>query len=433
MKTTSEDIRQTFLDYFTEHGHLSIPGLSLVPENDPTLLVINSGMAPLKPYFTGEKTPPARRLCNIQKCVRTNDIDQVGDEHHLTFFEMMGNWSIGDYFKDEAINLAWKLISDVFGFDASKIYVTVFGGDDKLHGIPQDDESKEIWGRLVPSERIIPLGAECNFWGPTSDTGPCGPCTEIFIDRGVLGCKRPYCGPSCSCGRFVEIWNAGVFMEYYLHDDKSLTKLPMKSVDAGAGLDRFAFILQGVNSVYETDLLSPIVDTVIAGSNLDNESKSARIMSDHIRCATFMIGDGVYPANTRREYVLRRILRRAILHANLSGIPYNRLVSASMVAIKLSGGNYPELLNLESTIRTVVETEIKVFGKTLHRGLKELQKVIARSQQTISGEDAFRLHDTLGLPLELTRDVAEKNGLAVNSSDYHHLLEQQRERSRSKK
>jgi len=252
---TSIEARKAFLDFFKQRGHLEIGSAPLIPNNDPTLLLINSGMAPLKPYFTGEQKPPGPRLCNIQKCIRTNDIEVVGDPHHLTFFEMMGNWSIGDYFKEEAVYMAWEMLKS-FGFDTTKLYVTVFKGDNKLPDVPPDEESKAIWKNIIPETQIIPLGADSNFWGPTSDTGPCGPCTELFIDRGTnYGCGEQSCGPNCNCGRFIEIWNAGVFMQYYLHENGCLTELPLKSVDAGAGLDRFMLILEGKESVYDTDLL----------------------------------------------------------------------------------------------------------------------------------------------------------------------------------
>jgi alanyl-tRNA synthetase len=265
MKT--DDIRRTFLDFFIRNEHVEIGNVSLIPKNDPTLLIINSGMAPLKDFFTGESNPPNHRLCNIQRCVRTIDIESVGDPHHLTFFEMMGNWSIGDYFKREAIELAWKLVGDVFGFDISRVYVTVFGGDEKMPDVSADLESIEIWSRFLPKERIILLGADSNFWGPAGDTGPCGLSTEVFFDRGVeKGCGNSNCGPGCGCGRFLEIWNAGVFMQYYMHENGLLSNLPFKSVDAGAGIERFSLVLQDVDSIYDTDLFLPLIEVIISVS-----------------------------------------------------------------------------------------------------------------------------------------------------------------------
>lgn len=432
MKITSQEIRETFLDFFHQRGHLLIPNTSLVPINDPTLLLINSGMAPLKSLFTGDRMAPQPRLCNIQRCVRTNDIESVGDPHHLTFFEMMGNWSIGDYFKEEAITMAWHLIKDVFGFDTSRICATVYAGDTKHPDVPADDESRRIWSSLLPVDRIIPLGADSNLWGPAGVTGPCGPCTEVFFDRGKdHGCDQNTCGPDCSCGRFLEIWNAGVFMEYYLHEDKSLTVLPIKSVDAGAGLDRFAVILQGADSVYETDLLHEITEMVSSQSNLDHRSKSVRIVTDHLRCSAFLINDGVRPANTRKEYVLRRLLRRAAVHAKLLNLDDHFRDLTIRRIVDLSTPYYPTLTDNQELILSVVGKEMHGFEQTLRRGLRELDKIIGHSTgQIITGQEAFRLHDTLGLPLEIMRDVAETRGFTVDEKGYNSSLEIQRRKSR---
>jgi len=431
MRMTHQQIRKTFQDYFAESGHLIIPSFSLIPVDDPTLLVINSGMAPLKSYFTGEKSPPRKRLCDIQKCVRTKDIESVGDSHHLTFFEMMGNWSIGDYFKQEAIALAWKMIKEVFGFDVSRIYVTVYGGDANLSDIPPDDESHEIWTKFVDPARIIPLDAESNFWGPTGETGPCGPCTEIFIDRGPEnGCRKATCGPACGCGRFLEIWNAGVFMQYHLHENGQFTELPFKNVDAGAGLERFALILQETGSVYETDLFGPIIEVLISGTNLNSGCKSIRIVADHVRCAAFMLADGIVPANTRREYVLRRIIRKGLLHANLTEIESGKLLLAADATVELFRQQYPELGTSQEKIRSVLTAETNTFGKVLKRGLKEFERIAGHAGSIVSGEDAFKLHDALGFPLELTKELAQTRGLSVDENEFNVRLEQQKQRSR---
>jgi len=431
MNIKSKEIRERFLDYFSRKHHLVLKSASLIPVNDPTLLVINSGMAPLKPFFTGAQTPPQPRLCNVQKCVRTNDIESVGDRHHLTFFEMMGNWSIGDYFKEEAVDFAWDLLKNGFGFDLSQMYATVYGGDKRIPEVPPDEEAKRVWKNYLPPDRIIPLNADFNFWGPAGETGLCGPCTEIFIDQGKdYGCGKENCGPSCDCGRFLEIWNAGVFMEYYLDENKNLSELPLKSVDAGAGLDRFAIILQGVDSIYKTDLLSPIMEVFTLGG--DQESKSTRIMTDHLRCAVFMIADGIYPANTRREYVVRRILRRALLHAHLSEKDPESFVQAVKVVVELFSPYYPELKSSQNIIETAIRRETATFGKTLKRGLKELDKVLSRSQEVINGADAFKLYETYGFPLELTKEIATEKGFKVDEEDYKGQLEEHRRRSRSK-
>lgn len=434
-RLTSIEIRRIFLDYFRENNHQVIESASLVPVNDPTLLVVNSGMAPLKPYFTGERIPPGPRLCNIQKCIRTDDIDSVGDRHHLTFFEMMGNWSIDDYFKERAIKLAWKLIKDIFGFDISQLYVTVFGGDSKMPDIPPDKESFKVWRQIeIPEEKIISLGMKSNFWGPAGTTGPCGPCTEMFIDRGIeFGCGREGCGPDCDCGRFLEIWNAGVFMQYYFHEDGSLTELPLKSVDAGAGLERFAVILQGVDSVYETDLLAPIAEKLLSRTNDSTKIRSIRIIVDHIRGASFMVADGIFPANLGREYVLRRLMRRAFLHANLLDIQLEEIVNLAMAVVSMFAQFYPELERNRKTIKYVISAEFDNFEQTIRRGRKELEKVFSRSSSIIRGEDAFRLQDTYGFPLELTKELAKEKGFQVDEEGFKVQLEEQRKRSRLKR
>jgi len=344
-----QKIREAFLKYFVEHDHLVIGSSSLVPVGDPTLLLVNSGMAPLKPFFTGEKVPPHKRLCNIQKRVRTNDIESVGDRHHLTFLEMMGNWSIGDYFKQEAIELAWRMISEVFKFDTSRIYVAVYAGNNKLPGIPPDNESHKIWKNLISSERIVRLDAESNFWGPAGAHGLCGPCTEVFFDRGEsYGCGRSTCGPDCECGYFLEIWNADVFMQYYLQEDGTFTELPFKSVDAGAGLERFEVVLQAADSVYETDLLKRIVDTIVWRSNLPVDSRSTSIIVDHLRCSTFLIADGIRPANLGRDYILRRLLRGTFLHSKLAGIDTAVFQEAAVMVREMFSTYYTELQVLGS-------------------------------------------------------------------------------------
>lgn len=435
MKMTNQEIRKTFLDYFIGKQHLLIKNASLIPENDPTLLLVNSGMAPLKQLFTGEKESKNPRLCNIQKCIRTNDIETIGDRHHLTFFEMMGNWSIGDYFKEEAINFAWELIKEVFNFDTSNLYATIYDGDKLLPNIPRDKESEQIWSKFLPAKQIIPLGADSNFWGPAGETGPCGPCTELFIDRGEkYGCNSPICGPDCDCDRFIEIWNAGVFMEYFLHDDGSLTELPLKSVDAGAGLDRFAILLQDVDSVYETDLLNPITEIFTLKKNLDSKSKSVRIMTDHIRCSTFMIADGIYPGNTKREYVLRRIIRRALLHANLSNTSPKELLSATNKTINVFSGIYSELTKNKDIILGTIEQEITKFNKTIDKGLKELDKAISKTQgNALPGEVVFKLHDTHGFHIDLTREIASVQGFTIDEEGFNNLLKKQKERSKQPK
>lgn len=433
MKFSGFEIRQRFLDYFSSRDHLLIGSSSLVPNNDPTLLLINAGMAPLKLYFNGGATPPYKRLCDIQKCIRTNDIDNIGDRHHLTFFEMMGNWAINDYFKELAIELAFGLIKDAFGFDTSRLYVTFYGGDEKFPKVPPDEETKSIWEGLLPKKQIVQLGAATNFWGPAGDTGPCGPCTEIFIDRGEnYSCGKPTCGPDCDCGRYLEIWNGGVFMQYYLHEDGNLTELPFKSVDAGAGLERFALILQGVDTIYETDLLSPIVESITSPTGLLKDLKSVRIMTDHMRCATFMISDGIYPSNTGREYVLRRILRRSLLHAKLTGVQLDTLKTAIAVVRDNFVQYYPGLENVTAVANKILAQEASAFTKILNRGLREFEKIASRSSDIISGIDAFHLLDTLGFPFEFTKEIAQTYNLLVDEEGFKCEFEKHRAISRGK-
>ncbi|MDD3607194.1 MAG: alanine--tRNA ligase-related protein [Candidatus Moranbacteria bacterium] len=429
----TDEIRKMFLEFFIGNRHVEIGNVSLIPKNDPTLLIINSGMAPLKSFFTGESDPPSRRLCNVQRCVRTNDIESVGDPHHLTFFEMMGNWSIGDYFKREAIELAWKLVRDVFGFDVSRVSVTVFGGDDHMPSVPADSESRGIWSDFLPRERIIPLGADSNFWGPTSDTGPCGPCTEVFFDRGTeKGCGKDDCGPECGCGRFLEIWNAGVFMQYYMHEDRSLSDLPLRSVDAGAGIERFSLVLQGADSIYETDMFLPLLEVITSKLKSVDNMRSIRIMADHARATVFMVADGIYPGKTKRDYVLRRVMRRTLLHANLLGLNPDVFLEMAGVVIELFSHHYPSLTNNMELIQKIIISETASFGKVLSKGLKEFDKLTLKNDsKQVSGEDAFRLHDTLGFPLELTKEIADSRGMCVDVMGYTALLEEQRNRSRA--
>ena len=430
MKT--DEIRKTFLEFFIRNEHMKIGNVSLIPKNDPTLLIINSGMAPLKAFFTGESIPPNRRLCNIQRCVRTVDIESVGDPHHLTFFEMMGNWSVGDYFKKEAISLAWKLVKDVFGFDTSRISVTVFGGDEKMPDVPPDSESMEIWSRFLPKERIISLGADSNFWGPAGDTGPCGLSTEIFFDRGVeKGCGKLDCGAGCGCGRFLEIWNAGVFLQYYMHENGSLSNLPFTSVDAGAGIERFSLVLQDVDSIYETDLFLPLLEIIRSRTGSVEQVRSVRIIADHVRATIFMIADGIYPGKNKRDYVLRRIMRRTLLHANLLGIDSSVFLEVTRAVVGLFSHHYPGLIDSRELTERIIVSETNSFGKVLDKGLKEFNKIVLENGSGIvSGKDAFKLHDTIGFPLELTKEIAESKGLRVDVLSYTALLEEQRSRSR---
>jgi len=434
-----QEIRKTFLEYFESVGHHRIKSASLIPQNDPTLLVINSGMAPLKKYFTGEKKPISKRLTNVQKCVRTNDIENVGDNRHLTFFEMMGNWSLGDYFKKDALYYSWDLLTNKFKFPKDKLHVTVYGGDPVYKDIPTDEEAYKIWSSLgIPDKRIHPLGAEHNFWGPAGTSGPCGPCSEVFFDMGKdKGCKLPECGPDCDCGRFVEIWNPGVFMQYNKDERGKVSKLVFNSVDAGAGLERFALVLQGVETVFETDLLKPISDALISENKIldiktNDRRVSLRVMTDHLKSAVFMMSDGIYPSNTKREYVVRRLIRRMVTSAQLLGISelkVNDAVSATVACFK---DIYPELAQSQSRIIEGFRIESNGFAKTLNKAEKTLDRILQRSHGQVSGEDAFMLQNTFGLPYEILNNILRVKGFTINREEFDVKMQAHRNISRNK-
>lgn len=444
---THKEIRRTFINFFVRKGHLEIPQSSLVPDYDPTLLLTNSGMAPLKPYFLGLSEPPSRRLTNIQRCLRTTDVESVGDIHHLTFFEMMGNWSIGDpqapdgvgargYFKAEAIQFAWELLEE-FGIDRSRVFAGVFGGDPAWPKIPPDEESYDVWKAILPEERIIKLPSQDSFWfsGPV---GPCGPNTDILYDLGPSqSCGQATCGPTCGCGRFLEIWNAGVFMMYNRKGENEFETLPARSVDAGAGLERFALILQKVKNIYETDLFQNIVSIITAIAEVGstkNDSASVRVIADHVRAATFLAADGVIPGNVERGYVLRRLIRRAIIHAlklNISGYFLNEVAQG---VIEEFADAYPHLNAQKTEILKVLEDEERDYGLTLRRGLTEYHKLLKDPQnvadQVFSGAAAFRLFDSYGFPLDLTADLCRQKNLSVDKIAFEDLLQEQKGRSR---
>jgi len=435
VKVSHSEIREKFLGYFEEKGHKRINCSSLMPVNDPSLLIINSGMAPLKKYFTGEEIPESRRLTNIQKCVRTNDIEGVGDTRHLTFFEMMGNWSIGDYFKKDALNFAWELLTDRFKFKKDRLCVTVYGGDPSYPSISPDEEAYDIWKEIgVPTNRIYRLSAEHNFWGPAGSSGPCGPCSEVFYDLGQeVGCKLPECGPDCGCGRFIEIWNPGVFMQYNKGVDGKISNLSFNSVDAGAGLERFAMILQNVDSVYETDLLKPITESIKSENNInssedENNKTSLRIMTDHIKSAIFLIGDGIYPSNTKREYVTRRLMRRLISNSRLMGVSDLKIKDTVSVVSEEFKSYYPELIKSKSKIIEIMDGENRNFSKTLNRSEKILETILKKSGGKISGKDAFVLQSTYGLPYEILENILKIKGIGVIKEEFDLEIRKSREK-----
>jgi len=413
-----------YLDFFKSKGHAAIPSASLIPENDPTVLFTTAGMHPLVPYLLGAKHPDGKRLTNVQKCVRTGDIDEVGDASHCTFFEMLGNWSLGDYFKKEAIEFSFEFLTSQkwLGIEKERLYFTCFAGDDDA---PRDDESAQIWMSLgVDESHIFFLGKKHNWWGPAGMTGPCGPDTEMFIDTGIPACS-PGCSPACSCGKYLEIWN-DVFMQYNKTADGKFEPLSQKNVDTGMGLDRTITILQGKPSVYETDLLSGVIDKIarLSGKGYRDDAettKAFRIIADHVRCATFILGDekGVTPSNVDQGYVLRRLIRRAVRYSLRLGMPELSLQHVSKTVINKYKEVYPELGRNEQRIITELNLEEERFQRTIKQGLREFEKLEARlSEKIISGQDAFHLYDTFGFPLEFTLELAHERGLEVDTKGF---------------
>lgn len=422
---TSEQLRDMYLKFFQEKGHAVIRSASLIPENDPTVLFTTAGMHPLVPYLLGEKHPAGVRVTDVQKCVRTGDIDEVGDASHCTFFEMLGNWSFGDYFKKEAIAWSWEFLTDPkwLGLDPDKLYFTCFAGDDD---VPRDEESYEAWrSHGVPESHIFFLGREHNWWGPAGTTGPCGPDTEMFLDTGKEACG-PDCFPGCDCGKYLEIWN-DVFMEYNKQADGTYVPLSQKNVDTGMGLDRTIAVLQGVDSVYDTDVYAPIIAELeaLSGKRYKGADEATlrafRIVADHMRCSVFMIGDekGITPSNVDQGYILRRLLRRSIRYAGKLGIPENNLSRVAERVIEKYKDAYPELEGNRARILDEIEKEEKRFQKTIQQGLREFEKVAsAASDGVIDGTSAFHLYDTFGFPVEFTLEMAEERGLKVDMDGF---------------
>ena len=432
------EIRDTYLDFFAERGHKIVPSASLVPSvHDPSVLLTTAGMQPFKPYFLGRERPPAPRLADVQKCFRTTDIEEVGNTaRHLTFFEMLGNWSFGDYFKAESIPWGWQLATEGFGMDPEKIWATVFGGDEEL-GLGPDEEAIEIWkGVGMPEERIVLLGREDNFWqaGPS---GPCGPCSELYLDRGE-GFGGAGERPGDDTDRFLEFWNH-VFMTYDLSPDGVLSELPMRNIDTGMGLDRMAAILQDAPSVFETDLVRPLIDLAeeLSGRSYGEGgavTRAMRIVADHSRGAAFLIADGVVPSNEDRGYILRRIMRRAIQQGRTLGLEAPWLGRFAERTIEVMAEAYPELAAERATIARWVGDEEESFGRTLERGTELLERLVAEAKQSgtswIDAADAFKLHDTYGFPYDLTKELLAERGLSVDDGGFEELMEEQRQRAR---
>lgn len=431
----SYELRKQYIEFFKERGHAVIPSSSLIPENDPTVLFTTAGMHPLVPYLLGEKHPEGRRLTDVQKCVRTGDIDEVGDATHCTFFEMLGNWSLGDYFKKESITFSFDFLTKVLGIDVDKISVTVFKGDEDA---PRDEESADIWNGLgIPRDHIFYLDKKHNWWGPAGITGPCGPDTEIFMDTGKPKCSE-HCDPSCDCGKYVEIWN-NVFMQYNKTKEGTFEPLKQKNVDTGMGLERTVCMLAGVGSVYETDFFSDVIamlEEMSGHSYKESESvtKAMRIISDHIRTATFIMGDerGVTPSNVDQGYVLRRLIRRAVRYARVIDLDAKRLIEISDKYVSKYGDVYPELCENKAKVLSELETEIDRFTRTLENGLKELYKVLKYvNGETLNGKTAFRLYDTYGFPIEMTEELAKEEGYKVDIEGYHKAFEEHQKKSQA--
>jgi alanyl-tRNA synthetase len=436
---TSDELREGFLSYFEAKGHVRRPSASLVPATyDPSVLLTTAGMQQFKPIFLGLEQPPGPRATTAQKCFRTTDIDSVGmTARHLTFFEMLGNFSFGDYFKDGAIDLAWEFVTEQLALPTERIWASVFAGDPEL-GLGEDEVAVNGWLRVgVPADRIRGLPRSENFWqaGPS---GPCGPCSELYYDRGrEHGCDRPDCSPGCECDRFLEFWNL-VFMEFDLHEDGRLTPLPSQNIDTGLGVERGAALLQGVHSVYETDGFAAIMEWVAAQTGTRygesaEATKAHRVLTDHGRAMTFLAADGVTPSNEGRGYVMRRVIRRAVQHGARIGLETPFLAELADVVVELMRKPYPELDEARAEIRRVLTAEEERFAQTLVTGMRLFEEVLERSPDGISGADAFRLHDTYGFPLELTRELAVEHGLPVDEDGFEQLMAGQRDRSRASK
>lgn len=427
--TSLNDIREKYLSFFESKGHLRLPSFSLVPNNDKSLLLINSGMAPMKKYFTGEVTPPRSRVTTCQKCIRTPDIEQVGKTaRHGTFFEMLGNFSFGDYFKKEATAWAWEFCTEVLEMPVDKLYVTIY---------ENDDEAFEIWTKQngVDPSHIVRLGKEDNFWEHGS--GPCGPCSEIYFDRGEkYGCGSPDCGPGCECDRFTEFWN-NVFSQFNNDGNGNYTELAQKNIDTGMGLERLACIMQGVDNIFEVDTVQNTMKKIseISGVKYHDDAKndvSLRVITDHVRSSTFMIGDGVIPSNNGRGYVLRRLIRRACRHGRLLGVNEPFLYKVCETVLEDNKVAYPELQDKAELIKKVILSEEESFGKTIDAGLARLDEYIENTEGTVfSGEDAFKLNDTFGFPLDLTKDVLEERGMTVDEEKFNELLANQKATARA--
>ena len=423
------EIRNKYLNFFKSHGHAVIPSAPLIPENDPSVLFTTAGMQPLVPYLLGEPHPAGKRLTDYQKCVRTNDIDEVGDNRHLTYFEMLGNWSLGDYFKEESIQMSYDFLTKELRIPAEKLSVTCFAGDEDC---ARDEVTASCWKKAgIPEERIYYFGKDDNWW-IAGETGPCGPDTEMFYDTGKPKCSEE-CNPSCGCGKYVEIWN-NVFMEFYKDENGKYSKLKQHNVDTGLGLERMTMLLEGKETPFETELFAPIMDKLVELQKVDNIA-SRRIVAEHLRSSMMIICDGGRPSNVDRGYILRRLIRRMVRHMNKLQISLDELVTLIDLNVENLKEMYPSLEINKETIKTVIIEEKDKFVKTLVKGEKEFEKEVgqvkAQGENIVPGKVVFRLYDTYGFPPEVTEELAAESGMSIDKKEFEKLFKEHQEKSRA--
>ena len=423
------EIRNKYLNFFKNHGHVVIPSAPLIPENDPSVLFTTAGMQPLVPYLLGEPHPAGTRLTDYQKCVRTNDIDEVGDNRHLTYFEMLGNWSLGDYFKEESIQMSYDFLTKELGIPVEKLSVTCFAGDEDC---ARDEVTASCWKKAgIPEERIYYFGKDDNWW-IAGETGPCGPDTEMFYDTGKPKCS-PECNPSCGCGKYVEIWN-NVFMEFYKDENGKYSKLKQHNVDTGLGLERMTMLLEGKETPFETELFAPIMDKLVELQKVDNIA-SRRIVAEHLRSSMMIICDGGRPSNVDRGYILRRLIRRMVRHMNKLQISLDELSTLIDINVENLKEMYPALEANKETIKNVILEEKDKFVKTLEKGEKEFAKEVGQvkeqGENIVPGKVVFRLYDTYGFPPEVTEELATENGMKIDKEGFDKLFKEHQEKSRA--
>ena len=422
------EIRNKYLEFFKKHGHAVIPSAPLIPENDPSVLFTTAGMQPLVPYLLGEKHPEGTRLTDYQKCLRTNDIDEVGDNRHLTYFEMLGNWSLGDYFKEEAVAMSFEFLTKELGIPVEKLSVTCFAGDEDCQ---RDNITADCWRKAgIPEDRIYFFGKEDNWW-IAGEEGPCGPDTEMFYDTGKPKCSEN-CNPSCGCGKYVEIWN-NVFMEFFKTKEGKYTKLKQHNVDTGLGLERMTMLLEGKQTPFDTELFKPVMDKLLELAKIDDIA-SRRIVAEHLRASMMIILDGGLPSNVDRGYILRRLIRRMVRHLRKLQIDLNELSKLIELNIETLKEMYPDLLKNKERIKSVIIEEKDKFEKTLERGEREFNKIVNKlrneGKDLISGQDLFTLYETYGFPPEVTADLAKEQKLSIDSSEFDRLFKEHQEKSR---